>query len=265
MVAPGRAANIPEFVQLPPGAIVKIREEFLDDYSYTRAGNEFYRAGDAAHAMEKYQIALAMNPDNAMAHQRLGFLLYRTQNRLLEAHEHLDKAVQLEPNNAFARSDLGTVLMIGGDLSNAVVHLAEAVRLLPNGFDRQYNVIDMNLQLAEVNCRLNRFSNCLPALKMVLQRAPEHGRANFLMAMAMAWLGETEATSSYFENATKADPGLLQVPDYYDLLSRNYAREGRFAQSLKAAEKGYQLAVAAGRADQAARLRQLADYCRKQK
>ena len=44
LVAPGRAANIPEFVALPPNGIVKVRERFLDDNSFTRAGNEFFRA-----------------------------------------------------------------------------------------------------------------------------------------------------------------------------------------------------------------------------
>jgi len=107
MVAPGRAANIPEFVALPPDAIGRIREQFLDDYSYTRAGNEFFRAGDADRAIEKFELALAMNPNNAVAHQRLGFLLFRVKNRLAEAIVHSRTAVRLEPRNGFAHFDLG--------------------------------------------------------------------------------------------------------------------------------------------------------------
>ena len=36
--SPDRAANIPEFVKLPGDAIAEIREQFLDPYSYLRAG-----------------------------------------------------------------------------------------------------------------------------------------------------------------------------------------------------------------------------------
>ncbi len=41
--ATNRTANIPEFVNLPARGLVKIQEQFLNDYSFERAGNEFYR------------------------------------------------------------------------------------------------------------------------------------------------------------------------------------------------------------------------------
>ena len=47
------AANIPEFVNARPDAIAKIREQFLNDYSFVRAGNEFYRHGDAENAIRE--------------------------------------------------------------------------------------------------------------------------------------------------------------------------------------------------------------------
>ena len=43
--APDLAANIPEFVNAESEAIRKIREQFLNDYSFVRAGNEFFRHG----------------------------------------------------------------------------------------------------------------------------------------------------------------------------------------------------------------------------
>ena len=41
--APDRAANIPEFLNAEPTAIKKIREQFLNDYSFVRAGDAFFR------------------------------------------------------------------------------------------------------------------------------------------------------------------------------------------------------------------------------
>ena len=51
MVEQGRAANIPEIVDLPPQYIAKISEQFLDDYSYTRSGDEFAKQNDIDAAM----------------------------------------------------------------------------------------------------------------------------------------------------------------------------------------------------------------------
>ena len=141
-----------------------------------------------------------------------------------------------------------------GDLSNAVPHLAEAVRLLPKGYSRQYNVVDMHYALGETYYRLGRFAECVPVLSVVLDLSSNHTRGNLLMAMSKARLGETETSRPYFENAVRTEPKLAKLPDYHEVLASNYARQGRYAEGLKNAEKAHQLAVAAGRSDQAARL-----------
>jgi tetratricopeptide (TPR) repeat protein len=263
MVAPERAANIPEFVSLPRHGIVKIREQFLDDYSYTRAGNEFFRAGDVDQAIEKYRLALSLNPDNAMAHQRLGFLLFLVKHQPEEAMDHMRTAIRLEPHNPFAQYDLGFALSNRGDLTNAVVHLAEAVRLLPNGFDRNYSVPEMNLNLAQAYYRLRRFDECIRPIEAVLRVVPDHAHANHLMAMVKVLEGETDAAMPYFDQAVRAEPHLGDLPDFYDLLSRNYVKQGLYAEGFRMAEKACRLATAAGRAPQAARLQQRVDLCRK--
>lgn len=97
---------------------------------------------------------------------------------------------------------------------------------------------------------------------MVLSHNPKHPQANYQMAMAGAWLGETDATSPYFEAAVQSQPRLAQIPDYYDLLSRNYVNQGHYADGLRLSQKACQLAAAAGRRSQAAALRQRAEYCR---
>jgi tetratricopeptide (TPR) repeat protein len=262
MVEPGRAANIPEIVNLAPDAIGKIQERFLDDYSFTRAGNEFFRAGEPDRAIDRYEKALSLNANNAMAHQRLGFLLYRVKNRPQEAIQHSQSAVQLEPQNAFAHYDLGVVLAGTGNLSNAVVHLAKAVQLLPNGYDRQYSVTDMNYSLGEAYYRMAAYAQSLPPLEVVLRYQTNHAKANFLVAMAKAWLGETDATKPYYAAAIQSEPNFARLPDFLDLLSRNYVGRGLYSEGLKTSEQAYDLAVRAGRQDQAERLRQRIVLCK---
>ena len=94
LTAPDRAANIPEFVNAQPNAIVKIREQFLNDYSFVRAGNEFFNKGDADNAIAEYNKALELNPDNVTAHHKLGFLFYQVKGQFDEGMAHLLKAFQ---------------------------------------------------------------------------------------------------------------------------------------------------------------------------
>jgi tetratricopeptide (TPR) repeat protein len=265
LVEPGRAANIPEFVDAREDSIVRIREQFLDDTSFTRAGNQFYRAGDPDSAIEKYQQALSLNPQNAMAHQKLGFLLFNVKHRPADALPHLENAVRLEPRNPFARFDLGMALLSRGNASNAEPHLAEAARLLPNGYDRQYNLIDLNYNLAMAHYLQGHYNECAKALEAVLCRRTNHARANYLMAMCKAWLGGCEETREYYQAAVRADQSLGHLPDYSEVLSRNYARKGRFAEAFEESEKGWRLAVTAGRTEQAARLKETMEQARLRK
>ncbi len=262
MVAEGRAANIPEFVPLTGTAIAHIQEQFLDDYSYTRAGNEFYRAGDADLAIQKYREALAMNPNNAMAHQRLGFLLFNVKNETQEGMAHTQEAVRLEPGNPFAQYDLGMALGEMEDRTNAVKHLSEAVRLIPNGFDSQYNPVDMRFSLAKVLYCMGNAQQCLPVLLELLQRAPAHTEANYLMAMALVCQGKNEESRPYYQKAVAANPALAKLPDYYDLLSRDYYGKKDYVAALSAAEKAHQLAYNSGRSDQSVKLQQRIVQCR---
>ncbi len=135
--------------------------------------------------------------------------------------------------------------------------------MLPNGYDRQYSAVSLNYALAEACYQLKLYAQSVPALETVLRHNAGHPQANFLMAMAMAWLGETDATSPFFDAAVRSQPRLAELPDYYDLLSRNYANLGRYAEGLRLSQKGYQLAVAAGRTGQAAALQERAEYCRR--
>ena len=96
---PKRAANIPEFVNASSSAIRKIREQFLDDFSFVRAAHEFYRANDFDNAIEEYRNALQLNPNNFEAHLKLGSLLFNSQKRAEEGMAHYSRALALRPND----------------------------------------------------------------------------------------------------------------------------------------------------------------------
>jgi tetratricopeptide (TPR) repeat protein len=166
LVAPRRAANIPEFVPLRADAITRINEHFVDDYSYVRAGDEFYRAGEPDHAMEKYRLALARNAENIRAHQQLGLLLLQS-GHAREAMEHLEKGARLDPKNPVAQFHLGRGLLEEGKTPDAIVHLEEAARCMSSGHapairagDRKEPLSEaLHVQLARAYHQIGNFTN----------------------------------------------------------------------------------------------------------
>ena len=177
LTAPDRAANIPEFVNAPPAAIVKIREQFLNDYSFVRAGNEFFSHGEADNAIAEYSKALALNPDNVTAHHKLGFLLYQVKNQFDDGMAHLLTAYKLDAQDPRIQYDLGMAYMHQGKLDDAARFLSEAIQRATNGFDTQYEPVQMRLNLAQVLIAAGKSKDAEAPLSDALRRSPNHPEA----------------------------------------------------------------------------------------
>lgn len=247
--AADRAANIPEFVNLPAGAIQTIREQFLNDYSFQRAGNEFYRQGDTDRAIEMYQKTLSLNPNNAAVHTSLGFLLYHIKKQQPEGLGHLKAAVQLDPSNGCAQYDLGYALLHQNQPAQAVVHLAEAVRLLPNGLSKQYNGVDMNSNLALAYSKIGQYGKASQAYARAAGFAPENAKIRYNWAISLAYEGKTAETIEHYRKAIALQPDIDRSAGFHDLMGVNFAKSGNYREAIQWAEKGKQIALAQGQFD----------------
>ena len=244
--AADRAANIPEFVDLQPTAIRRIQEDFLNDYSFVRAGNEFFRSGQADSAARDYRKALQLNPNSAQAHHKLGFLLYNVERRFDEGMQHLYRAVALNPNDGAAQYDLGYAMLHQNRIDEAVGHLGQAVRLLPNGLDKQYNPTDMNFSLGLALMRTGAHEKAAAAFRRVIVHAPNHAEARYRLAMTLAATGQTDEPMAQYARAVELDPKVDASPVFHSLIAENYARRGQFKEAQMAARKALGLARAAG-------------------
>jgi len=187
LTSPDRAANIPEFVNAEPSAIKKIRDRFLDDFSYVRAGNEFDRAGDPDRAIPKYKKALELNPNNVEAHQRLGFLLYHVKKMRKEGLAHSRDAIRLAPNDVRAHCDLGMALFNEGDLPQAIAHLSQALRLMPHTpkLEPVYNPVDVQRILAAALLSTGRLREATDHLFEALRLDPSNAKVRQTLAIAL--------------------------------------------------------------------------------
>jgi len=243
---PDRAANIPEFVNVESTAIKKIREEFLNDYSFVRAGNEFFKAGDTDNAIQEYRRALELNPNNAEAHLKLGFLMYNAKRTYKEGLEHYNKALKANPNDPRIHHDLGMALLHQRQFDQAIEHLSLALQGMPNGLDKQYNPVGMHLSLALAFSFTGRPEEAITHFNEVLRRDPKNAPAHYRLALALAEQRDLERSLQHYIAAVKLNPNIDTSPTLHYLLAMNYAEARRFSEAVKSAEKALSLANASG-------------------
>ena len=125
-----RAANIPEFVPLPAEAIAKIKEQFLDAYSFLRAGMANERTGNYPAAVKAYERGLAVEPLNVELLNSLGFALFQ-QGKSQEAVVALEKALAVDPKHWKSHNNLALAAIDLGELEVAEAHFRESLAIKP--------------------------------------------------------------------------------------------------------------------------------------
>ncbi|MHC4737781.1 MAG: tetratricopeptide repeat protein [Planctomycetota bacterium] len=244
--SPDRAANIPEFINTKPYAIKNINEKFLNDYSFVRAGNAFFKAGDKDNAIQEYQKALELNPKNAEAHLKLGFLFYNVKQMHKEGMEHYDKAFQLNPNDPRILHDLGMVLLHQKKLDEAIKYLSEALRRMPNGLDMQYSAVNMHYNLGRALLFKANSKEAMVHLSKTVSLAPNHAQAHYWLALALADQRKFEQTLEHYSKAIQLNPGVDTSATLNYLLGKHYAEVRRFREAALFEEKALTLADAVG-------------------
>jgi tetratricopeptide (TPR) repeat protein len=244
--APDRAANIPEFVDARSDAIKRIREDFLNDYSFVRAGNEFFKAGDTDNAISEYTQALELNPNNAEAHLKLGFLLYNAKRMYKEGMAHYYAALKANPNDPRVHHDLGMALLHQRQFDQAIEHLSEALRIMPNGLDKQYNPVSMHFNLALALSYAGRSEEAITHFSEVLRLDPNNASAHYRLALELAQQRDLEGSLKHYAAAVQLKPNIDTSPTLHYLMAINYAEARRFHEAVLSAEKALSLANAAG-------------------
>src|SRR6185369_14035594 len=128
--SPDRAANIPEFVRLPGDAIAEIREQFLDAYSFLRAGMADEHTGNHNAAERAYRRGLEIAPDNVELRNALGWTLFQ-DGRTAEAVVEYKRALALNPDHAKSHNNLALALVELGELEEAAGHFRASLAIEP--------------------------------------------------------------------------------------------------------------------------------------
>ncbi|MDP6636231.1 MAG: tetratricopeptide repeat protein [Phycisphaerae bacterium] len=199
--SPKAAANIPEFINASSQAIVRINQKFMDDHSMVRVGDQFFRAGDANRAIPEYRKALEMNPKNAEAQRKLGFLLYNVKREYSKGMTHLAEALRLSPNDPRAHHDIGMAMLHQMKLAKGVEHLTQAVKTMPPNMPPQYDPVRMRLALARGLLAQKDAKQAAGLLAATIKLGPENPFVHYQMGIALAMLGQKDNSLAYYKRA----------------------------------------------------------------
>ena len=194
----GRAANIPEFVNTDPTAVVRIAADFIDDESIYRAGLEYARAGDFENAERMYRKALQMNSSHKSAHVMLGAILGE-RGEYEEAIKHFNDAISIDPKLIEAYNNLGYIYMWKGDSEAAFGSFIRAVSINPRMVEAHIGIGVLRFETGEYGLAEKRFRTALGIRENSMA-------ARVGLAKALRYQGKFEEALSVAVGAVRSDP-----------------------------------------------------------
>lgn len=189
-----RAANIPEFVPVPSDTIAMIDEQFLDAYSFLRAGMANERSGNYVDAVKSYLKGLEAEPENVELLNSMGFALFQ-QGNSEEALAPLEKALEIDPKHYKAHNNMALVSIDLGELELAEIHYRESLAIEPQA--TIYNDLGYVLE------RQGMVDEAIEAYRGALKVDPESATSRFNLATHLAREGDYAEAEKHLRIALK--------------------------------------------------------------
>jgi tetratricopeptide (TPR) repeat protein len=232
--AANRAVNIPEFVNIPPDALLKIDAPATDYFRVIDTAAELMKNGQFEQAIGEWKKAMELNPSEALPYNNLGVALAET-GKVDDAIAYYRKALELSPRYPEALNNLGEALAGKGKQDEAISYFEKALAL-----DPQHGGAHSNL--GAMFARQGRMDQAVPHLEKAVQYKPESVDVRKNLALALAAKGRFAEAIGPLQEAVKLsnerDPAIL------DLLGRIYADQERFEEALDSARRALAAAMA---------------------
>ncbi|HEY5204454.1 MAG TPA: adenylate/guanylate cyclase domain-containing protein [Roseiarcus sp.] len=154
-----------------------------------------------AEAETRLARALAVAPNNALAHLLMGVAL-RMTNWAQRSVEEMERGLAIDPNLATARALIGSALSWMGRAQEAEAHVLEALRLSP----RDAMTFEWFLIAGLAKAYLGEFVEAVTWLRKSIDANRNRPLAFFLLAACFAHLGRLDEASREIKAGLAVDP-----------------------------------------------------------
>jgi Tfp pilus assembly protein PilF len=181
---------------------------------YFRQGVSFLNQGDYESAAEKFNKAIALNPNSARAHNLRGVAFFQLKN-FRNAEEEFRSAVALDASYAEAYNNLGSVFFARQRFDRAIEMFRKALSLSPESVSALYSLGTLLLfqgketeGMSYLSRGIERDPEFLEKHKALVVDLPtsetDMSEINFTFAEVYAERGNVEKTVEYLEKARKS-------------------------------------------------------------
>jgi len=175
-----------------------------------------YDAGRYAEAAAKLENLVREAPESFEVRELLG-LVYSAQSQDSRATEHLQKAVDLKPDSAPARTNLAANLARLGRLDLATQQFRKAVELDPRNFDTNHN-------LGESYVRSGKVAEAAPFLEKAQQINPSSYDNGYDLSLAFLQIGRLADARQVLQNLLKQK----NTAELHNLVGEVEEKDGKF-------------------------------------
>src|ERR1017187_6209024 len=189
-------------------------------------------AGKVTEAINHYQEALRVKPDDATAHNDWGNALVLVGSNP-EATQHYEQALRFEPDWGDVQNNWGNALLLAGDVRGAMEHYQLALRLNPGSAESHYNLgrafqqmgklddaskqyeqallsridfAEAHNNLGDVLRQTGKIQEAIVQYEQALQSQPVYAEAHYNLGIALTQVGKLPEATAQYEEALKINP-----------------------------------------------------------
>ncbi len=228
--AANRAVNIPEFVNISPDGLLKIDAPATEFFRVFNRAVELAQENKPAEALNEWEKAAALNPEDSKAQFNLALALER-QGRLEDAATHYQRAGELDPDNESAFTNLSSALARTGKTDKAIAGLTKYLKSKPESSKAHGNLAALLLQKG-------RTTEAVEECRKALEIDPGYADAHNSLGIALSSTGRLDEAISHLESAVSINPNAFE---YQFNLGRFLAAKTRYSDAIPHLEQAVKL------------------------
>lgn len=186
--------------------------------TYSNRGNSFFDLGNLERAIEDYNKALKLNPDDTVTLSNRG-AAYIELKRYDEALEDFTRATTLQPSNYVALSNRCWVLVLKGKLEAALADCNAALELSPNDPFSLSSRAVIHMKQGRIDAALEDSNRAVAFGRQVWE-------AFFYRGLVHEAAGNEAAAKADFERARELAPKRKEIQDKLEALGGVMAGTG---------------------------------------
>jgi tetratricopeptide (TPR) repeat protein len=161
-------------------------------------GNQFLTKGDFASAVQKFEQAAAISPEQEDIRYNLAIALAKLGKRE-EAKKQYEEALRIFPEYAEALNNLGNLLMTENKLDEAVQHFRDAVKNAPENASFHNN-------LGTALGRQKKTDEAMAEFEEAVKKDPTYVEARVNLANALLATGRADEAIPHLNEALRLKP-----------------------------------------------------------